>query len=110
MDGNNSLKRVEGSGHADERQFDSVFLIPQSEVDLYQNDVQARSRVVAPPVHPVDAEDASDAAECTKRWKAANATAESSTVRVFEQTGVFIAACRHGTVETVAEMRHSGEL
>ena len=109
MDGNNSLKRVEASGHADERSFKSAFLIPPEEVDQFQNEVQARKQTAAPPVHPVDADDAADAAECTKRWKAANATAEG-TVKVFEQTGVFICACRHGQVETIVEMRHSGEL
>ncbi|KAJ2991814.1 hypothetical protein NUW54_g8091 [Trametes sanguinea] len=28
---------------------------------------------------------------------------------MFEQTGVFVCACRHGLVESVVEMRHSGE-
>ena len=86
MDGNNSLKRIEASGHADERSFKSAFLIPPEEVDQFQNEVSARKQIAAPPVHPVDADDAADAAECTKRWKAANATAEGS-VKVFEQIG-----------------------
>jgi hypothetical protein len=29
---------------------------------------------------------------------------------VFDQTGVFVSACRHGIIQTVVEMRRSGEL
>lgn len=109
MDGNNSLKRVEGSGHADRRVFESCYLIKPEEVDQFENEV--RGHTAAPPVHPIDADDHGDGAECTKRWKAANESAGGeSSVRPFEQTGIFVCACRHGIVESFAEMRHSGEL
>ncbi|KAG1884380.1 hypothetical protein F4604DRAFT_1677018 [Suillus subluteus] len=46
---------------------------------------------------------------CTENWKAANAVTEK-TINVFDQTGVFVSACRHGIIQTVVEMRQSGEL
>lgn len=46
---------------------------------------------------------------CTDNWTAANTTSRE-TVDMFEQTGVFVSACRHGFVQTLVEMRHSGEL
>jgi hypothetical protein len=39
MDGNNSMKRVNGSGHADGRIFISDYLIPPSKVDTFKDDV-----------------------------------------------------------------------
>lgn len=46
---------------------------------------------------------------CTDNWKTAN-TISDNTVKVFEQTGIFISACRHGMIQTLVEMRRSGEL
>ena len=39
MDQNNSMKRVDGSGHADHRIFVSDYLIPSSTVDNFKDDV-----------------------------------------------------------------------
>lgn len=50
-----------------------------------------------------------DEIPCTDRWVAASATTENTTV-VFDITGPFIGACRHGLIETLVEMRRSGEL
>ncbi|KAG2107568.1 hypothetical protein BD769DRAFT_1630595 [Suillus cothurnatus] len=48
---------------------------------------------------------------CTDNWQAANSTSGSeNTVRVFKQTGIFLSACRHGIIQILTEMRHSGEL
>ncbi|KAG2044044.1 hypothetical protein BDR03DRAFT_930786 [Suillus americanus] len=33
-----------------------------------------------------------------------------NTTNVFEQTGVFVSACRHGIIQTLVEMRRSGKL
>ena len=35
---------------------------------------------------------------------------DEDTVKVFEQTGIFLSACRHGIILTCAEMLRSGEL
>ncbi|KAG0703735.1 hypothetical protein DFH29DRAFT_1040613 [Suillus ampliporus] len=39
IDGNNSLKCVNGSGHADERVFNSSYLIPPVDVEVFKDDV-----------------------------------------------------------------------
>ncbi|EGN95838.1 hypothetical protein SERLA73DRAFT_162551 [Serpula lacrymans var. lacrymans S7.3] len=46
---------------------------------------------------------------CTRNWLAANLVEEDK-IQVFDQTGIFLMACRHGFVKSVAEMKHSGEL
>ncbi|KAG1772889.1 hypothetical protein EV702DRAFT_1201363 [Suillus placidus] len=46
---------------------------------------------------------------CMENWTAARSVEENK-VLVFKQTGIFIMACRHGFVECIIEMKHSGEL
>ena len=88
MDGNNSMKRVDGSGHSDGRVFSSDYLIPPSKVDLFKDDIQT---------HP--------------GTKPSNVVAQfEGTIEVFQQTGGFLAACRHAIIETFVEMWNSGEL
>jgi hypothetical protein len=105
MDGNNSMKRVNGWGHSDDRVFISNYLIPPSHVDLFKDDVQTRPGLAQSPSSPASTEEIS----CTKRWVVANTVSEG-TVEVFQQTGGFISACRHAIIQTFAEMRNSGEL
>jgi Kyakuja-Dileera-Zisupton transposase len=109
VDGNNSAKRVDGSGNADERCFQSDYLLHASKVDRFKDEVKSRSKTQVgnsvldqPPFG-----DTND--PCTDNWIAANAISEE-TVKVFDQTGIFLCACRHGIVEMIAEMRRSGEL
>ncbi|KAG2753193.1 hypothetical protein P692DRAFT_201706191, partial [Suillus brevipes Sb2] len=111
MDGNSSLKRVDGSGHADERIFKSSYLIPPDEVDVFKDDVRLRPGTRAAITHTAGGTTPGDTSEsaCTDNWKTAN-TISDNTVKVFEQTGIFISACRHGMIQTLAEMRRSGEL
>lgn len=111
MDGNSSLKRVDGSGHADERIFKSSYLIPPDEVDVFKDDVRLRPGTWAAITHTAGGTTPGDTSEsaCTDNWKTAN-TISDNTVKVFEQTGIFISACRHGMIQTLAEMRRSGEL
>ena len=107
MDGNNSMKRVDGSGHADERVFVSDYLIPPAKVDRFKDDVQtrpgAKNKNSSPLPHGHENE------WCADNWMAANSVSEG-TVGVFQQTGGFLCACRHSIIEFLAEMRQSGEL
>ncbi|KAG1729622.1 uncharacterized protein EDB91DRAFT_1059885, partial [Suillus paluster] len=122
FDGNNSLKRVNGSGHADERSFPSTYLIPAAEVDLFKDDVRLRpgtrmttgdnvhlSNIPGTQATTGDEVLPSNNSTCTENWRVANTTSENST-NVFDQTGVFVSACRHGIVQTLVELRRSGEL
>ncbi|KAG2125460.1 hypothetical protein DEU56DRAFT_873092 [Suillus clintonianus] len=122
FDGNNSLKRVDGSGHADEHSFPSTYLIPAAEVDLFKDDVRLRpgtrmttgdnvylSNIPGTQATTGDEVLPSNDSTCTENWRVANTTSENST-NVFDQTGVFVSACRHGIVQTLVELRRSGEL
>src|ERR1700720_864699 len=108
MDGNSSAKRVDGTGHADERVFISQGLIPPAEVDHFKDDVATRpgakkrnqGSVVTVEALPIG----DDKTACTNHWVVANTISED-TVKVFEQTGIFIGTCRHAIIETLIEMR-----
>ncbi|KAG1777153.1 hypothetical protein EV702DRAFT_970206, partial [Suillus placidus] len=108
FDGNNLLKCVDGSGHADECSFQSMYLIPAAEVDLFKDDV---CLCPGTQITTGDNDEAlsSNNSTCTENWKAANTTSENS-INVFDQTGVFVSACRHGIVQTLVELRRSSEL
>jgi hypothetical protein len=101
MDGCSSPKRLDGSSHADEQLFPSRYHIPPSEVNRFSDDVQTRTSDMVP------SDDYS--IPCTDNWASAHAISEETT-KVFDQTGVFLTACRHGIIETIIEMRRSGEL
>ncbi|KAI6022378.1 hypothetical protein PISMIDRAFT_55462, partial [Pisolithus microcarpus 441] len=99
MDGNFSAKQLDGSGSADMWVFNSDYFIPQEKVNQFKDSVQSKSRNVT----------GSCASSCSDNWVVARAVQEDQ-VQVFQQTGIFVLACRHGFVECIAEMRHSGEL
>ncbi|KAI6015494.1 hypothetical protein BKA83DRAFT_4498752 [Pisolithus microcarpus] len=100
MDGNQSAKRLDGSGSADSRLFHSDYFIPHAEVERFKDDVRDR---------PGEAAREKRVTTCTDNWTAAKAVEENQ-IQVFEQTGIFVMACRHGFVECIAEMKRSGEL
>lgn len=47
---------------------------------------------------------------CTQRWKAANTVDNKRSWDLFNETGVFASACRHGFVLWIMDMIKSGEL
>ncbi|KIK11831.1 hypothetical protein PISMIDRAFT_19202 [Pisolithus microcarpus 441] len=100
MDGNQSAKRLDGSGSADSRLFHSDYFVPHAEVERFKDNVQDR---------PGEVSREKRATTCTDNWTAAKSVEENQ-IQVFEQTGIFVMACRHGFVECVAEMKRSGEL
>ncbi|KAG1850404.1 hypothetical protein F4604DRAFT_1934402 [Suillus subluteus] len=99
MDGNHSAKRIDGSGSADPRIFKSDYFITNDIVEQFRDDVRnhlgERNTIPNP--------------SCTDNWTAAKSHEEDK-ISVFEQTGIFLMACRHGFVECIIEMRCSGEL
>ncbi|KAG1885509.1 hypothetical protein F4604DRAFT_1918207 [Suillus subluteus] len=101
MDGNFSAKRLDSSGSADPRIFRSRYFISEAQVDQFKADVQRHSggRSVAD----------STTGACTENWTAAKSFEENK-ITVFDQTGIFLLACRHGIIEVVSEMKRSGEL
>ncbi|KAG1742887.1 hypothetical protein EDB19DRAFT_1894855 [Suillus lakei] len=93
MDGNNSAKRMANAGHADHCMLPSNYMIAPDHVDVFKDDVQLRP----------GKRGADQITSCTNNWKAANITDENT-------VHIFLSACQHGIVQTVTEMRHSGEL
>ena len=136
-DGNNSLKRVLPFGNrkaADARVFDgSDYFLPRSFVDEFANEVKStgnshRHRELRS--SGVDSEDeddtgyddadqggdptdgavASTADHCVKNWKAAAADEKKRTWAIFDETGIYASACRHGLILWICDMVRSGEL
>jgi hypothetical protein len=112
IDGNNADKHLDGAGATDERTFESNYLIKPADVDIFADDGVAHSRKRAePPAGPTPSGETAPSNKepipCTNNWIADNAKEQ---LVVFDITGPFISACRHGLVETLVEMRRSGEL
>lgn len=84
-----SAKRLAESGLADTRAFRSDYFIPTDIVDRFKDDVRRQP-----------GEKDKHATTCTDNWTAAKATQEDH-IHVFDQTGIFVLACRHGFVECV---------
>ncbi|TFK58850.1 hypothetical protein BDN72DRAFT_781504, partial [Pluteus cervinus] len=100
LDGNNSLKRFDAA-KADERIFTSNYFLSNEYVDKFKDDVHnARKK---------EDEEAKRENLCADTWHAATTVSED-TIKVFDQTGVFLSTCRHAIVEFIVEMRKSGEL
>ncbi len=128
MDGNNSLKRVAPFGNrkvGDARTFESEYYLPSAIVEKFAHEVKGRQ--AQPHVEvPDDQDDAgSDAGEetgegdptdgapdsaCASNWKAAASDDKKRMWAIFEETGVFASACRHGFVLWLIDMIRCGEL
>ncbi len=52
----------------------------------------------------------SSLAGCARNWKAALGDSKKKMWGIFEETGVFVGACRHGFVTWLCDMIRSGEL
>ena len=48
--------------------------------------------------------------KCVKNWKAAAADEKKRTWAIFDETGIYAAACRHGCILWLCDMVRSGEL
>ncbi|KAI0753042.1 hypothetical protein C8Q80DRAFT_1342386 [Daedaleopsis nitida] len=120
MDGNNSLKRVATGTRkvGDTCKFNSEYYLPPDVVERFAGEVkqrQAQPHVEVPPDGNQDdaSGDPTDGApdsSCTSNWKAAAADDKKRMWAIFEETGVFAAACRHGFVLWLIDMVRSSEL
>ncbi|KAI5994436.1 hypothetical protein EDD15DRAFT_2387767 [Pisolithus albus] len=122
IDGNNSLKRwdtrVYGTvPRADHRTPRSTYWLSNEEVDNFKYEVKARQ---APHTNTgaeiydddcsVEAADVSKEFNCVDRWRNARADVRKKTFDVFEESGIFIATCRHRFILLACDMIKSGEL
>jgi hypothetical protein len=121
MDGGNSAKRMSTIGDrqcGDTRIYtESDYLLSRALVDRFANDVQSRSTLDSPDNVIPEAEDDSIvssaqviAEDCSRNWKAAADDDKKKMWAIFDETGIFIAACRHGIMLWYADMIKSGKL
>ncbi|KIJ04496.1 hypothetical protein PAXINDRAFT_22215 [Paxillus involutus ATCC 200175] len=106
----------------DTRQFtESNYLLPHTYVDMFATEVQ--SSVASRDDHVSDdsneaGDDDTQAAhtlnpiskDCSKNWKAAASDEKKRMWAIFDETGIFVAACRHGLILWYTDMVKSGEL
>lgn len=59
---------------------------------------------------PTDGTTMGQISSCTDNWKAAASDQKKRAMGIFEETGIFAMACRHGQVMWLADMIRSGEL
>ncbi|KAJ2922345.1 hypothetical protein H1R20_g14752, partial [Candolleomyces eurysporus] len=120
MDSNDLQKWMKDKGTAgDTRELvDSDYFIPTPEVDRWAS-------VNPLNLHPdagSDDEELSDeladaenptvddrVKECVKNWKATQSDTRKKVMGIFDETGWFACACRHGIILWVADMVQSGE-
>ncbi|KAG2758113.1 hypothetical protein P692DRAFT_20669010, partial [Suillus brevipes Sb2] len=90
MDGDFLAKCINGSGSTDPHIFHSDYFIPEAAVEHFKDDVRNHSGQCSPHQNT----------SCTENWTAARSVEEAK-ISVFQQTGIFIMACRHGLVECI---------
>jgi hypothetical protein len=124
MDGNNSLKRIARVGNraiGDVRVFDSDYFLSRDFVDGFANEVKT-SRLASDDDANRDTEDDDRPTEgdpadgdnqptsCADNWKAAASDDRKTMWGIFDESGCFASACRHGFMLWIADMVRRGEL
>ncbi|KAK7690568.1 hypothetical protein QCA50_005666 [Cerrena zonata] len=116
---------------------DSDYFLPRAFVDRFANEVKSgprlRHREICSAGQDSDSEDdpdpedtsgghegdptdgAQDASttgvdQCVKNWKAAASDEKKRTWAIFDETGIYASACRHGLILWICDMVRSGEL
>jgi Kyakuja-Dileera-Zisupton transposase len=115
MDGNNSLKRVLRRGPAadeaevgptNERPTGKVlqndYYLSREQVDKYAKDIVDQA--------VLGAELDEDENPCEDRWTNMTNELVARMWGIFDETGVFLALCRHGFILVILDMVQSGEL
>ncbi|KAG1739229.1 hypothetical protein EDD22DRAFT_982290 [Suillus occidentalis] len=120
VDGNNSLKRWDSSiygntARLDSRQARSDYWINSETVNKYNYEVKSRNidshddNWEEEPVE-ADASDGLGILTCVDRWRNAGPETRKKMFSVFDESGIFIAACRHRFILLACDMIRSGEL
>ncbi|KAG2153503.1 uncharacterized protein EDB93DRAFT_1102647 [Suillus bovinus] len=102
----------------------SDYMLPQPYVNQFANEVwlqpmpadTSEPEDVVPAIGNDDDADTEDSSrqvmssDCSKNWKAAAGEEKKQMWSIFDETGLFVAACRHGLLLWVTDMVRSGEL
>ncbi|KAL5508706.1 hypothetical protein ACEPAG_4791 [Sanghuangporus baumii] len=135
VDGNDSLKRLRQlrstfNNDAEETVVDLelddrnyrelVLYVEEDVVDRYKHEVKKNGAnaisgtaspskdVIENEATPIDGSD--EKTPCTDRWVNLSADSKKRMWGTFDETGIFVATCRHGVVLSVCDMIRSGEL
>ncbi|KAG1810628.1 uncharacterized protein BJ212DRAFT_1205925, partial [Suillus subaureus] len=118
VDGNNSLKHWASSTYGLQPQEDSQqpcsdYWVDQVAVNKFQNEV--RTHMIRQSIFVYDWEDVGSETQgsefrCTERWQNAGPEQHKKMFAVFDESGIFIAACWHHFVLLACDMVRSGEL
>jgi hypothetical protein len=123
VDGNDSLKRIirreqppllaneeitqpilgASSESTDTRGIGTGLYLTNEQVDKWSKETLAV-------ISPAYKEEEDDDNPCAERWRNMRASFTAKMWGVFEETGLFLALCRHGFVLLLADMVRSGEL
>ncbi|KIJ45328.1 hypothetical protein M422DRAFT_166820, partial [Sphaerobolus stellatus SS14] len=123
IDGNNSLRRVNTKltrnveAYIDSRTARTDYWITPEQVDVFK-DQNIEEWVENDVLEPgVDGDEPGDVTAgtpsvtvCVERWKNAGPEERKKMWQMFHETGVFVAACRHGILLYLCDMIQSGEL
>jgi hypothetical protein len=128
IDGRNSAKRILLVGdhqRGDMREYtDSDYMLPQPYVNQFANKVQSQPTPADTPepedvvpaiwdddnAYPKDSSRQVMSSDCSKNWKAAAGEEKKQMWSMFDETGLFVAACHHGLLLWVTDMVRSCEL
>ncbi|KAG2120042.1 hypothetical protein DEU56DRAFT_928749 [Suillus clintonianus] len=119
MDGNNSLKRWDSTiygtnARLDSRKVQSDIWIDPDTVDKFNGEVRGHAamsnRGDDALIDDTTAETNPAPFSCADRWKNAGPEMRKKMFSVFDESGIFIAACRHRLVLLGCDMIRSGEL
>ncbi|KAI5996379.1 hypothetical protein EDD15DRAFT_2387353 [Pisolithus albus] len=102
---------------ADHRTPRSTYWLSNEEVDKFKYEVKARqgphtdtSAEIYDDDWPAEVPDVPKDFNCIDRWRNAKADVRKKTFEVFEESGIFIAACQHRFILLACDMMKSGEL
>ncbi|KAG2065844.1 hypothetical protein BDR04DRAFT_1130259 [Suillus decipiens] len=118
IDGNNSLKwwssSVDGSTmRSDPCKFHTDYWLDHTTVDCFKNDVQRQSNTTTNTDDWQDVEPPNQSEPsftCVDRWRNAGPEQHKQMFAIFDESGIFIAACHHWFVLLACDMVKSGEL
>ncbi|KAG2103699.1 uncharacterized protein F5147DRAFT_746665 [Suillus discolor] len=96
-DGNNSCKRIAGAALSDHRNFDSSYFISHQEVNQFKNEVQHRQHINR------DKEPDDKMLASCLAWKSSAPDHKKTAADIYETTGIFASACRHGFIIKLAK-------
>lgn len=88
---------------ADKRRAGNGLYLTNEQVDEWSTEM-----LVA--ICPTYVEDDTDQNPCAERWRNMRTELTAKMWGIFEETGLFLALCRHGFVLLLADMIRSGEL